>query len=333
MQNIIKKTISILSSTAVVLSSFAAITLSVPASAATVTLLGNDSTARTQVDTGSGFTVIDTNHPATSAGQITSFGYYASNVNPFSFVVVDSSNMVKYVSLSITPTASGANTYTPTSPVPVQTGDNLGVYFSSTGTIPFESTGALASGTATGSSVPTVGSTLVMAGYALRTYSFVGDGTTLTSVTVSPTTKTVNVGGTQQLTVNPLDQNNAAFVGATVSYASSNTAVATVSTSGLVTGVSVGTATVTVTATSGTTSVTATSVVTVNNTTGGGDDEEEDEHYDSNRQLHESEDNSSTNSNTITTSNANNHYSSNDDNGRENQQQTNHKTENQKNDD
>jgi hypothetical protein len=145
---------------------------------AAVLTVGNDSAVRTQVDTASNFTVIDTNHSATANGQITSFGYYASNMNPFSFVVVDSANKVKYVSPLVTPSALGVNTYTPTSPVSVSTGDNLGVYFSMTGTIPFEFTGALASYTSFGVGSPTIGSTLSFLGNGNRTYSIVANGTT-----------------------------------------------------------------------------------------------------------------------------------------------------------
>ena len=267
MKDITKKTLSTISTIAVILSSFAIISFAAPVSAATVTMIGNDTTARTQVDANSNFTIVDTNHPATSAGQITSFGYYASNLNPFNFVLVDGSNVVQWISPTITPTAVGVNTYTPTSPVSIQTGWNVGLYFSSTGTIPFESTGATASYTAAASGIPTTGVALSVAGSSARTYSFAAYGTptpVLTTVTVSPTTETLNIGGTQQLTASPWDQSSNAFVGATLGYASNNTPVATVSSSGLITAVSAGTATITVTATSGTTVVTTTSAVTVN---------------------------------------------------------------------
>ena len=233
-------------------------------------VFGNDTTARTQLDLASNFTVVDTNHPATSAGTITSFGYYASNMNPFNFILVNSSGVVQWVSPTITPAATGMNTYTPTTSLAIQPGWNLGVYFSSTGTIPYENTGASASWTNVNTGMPSATMTLNYAGSGTRTYSFVayGSNTTsttpvLTSVTVSPSTKTMNIGGTQQLTISPMDQNSAAFSGATINYSSSNTVVATVSTSGMVTGVSAGSATITATATSGSTTVTGTSAVTV----------------------------------------------------------------------
>ena len=80
-----------------------------------------------------------------------------------------------------------------------------------------------------------------------------------TGVTISPTTASLTgVGATQQLTPT-VAPSNASIK--TVTYSSSNTAVATVDSSGLVTSTGVGTATITVTTTSG--SFTATCAVTV----------------------------------------------------------------------
>jgi uncharacterized protein YjdB len=78
------------------------------------------------------------------------------------------------------------------------------------------------------------------------------------SVTLSPATATLAVGASQQLTatVSPSNASNKA-----VSYTSSNTAVATVNSAGLVTAVAGGTATITVTTQSG--SKTASSTITV----------------------------------------------------------------------
>jgi uncharacterized protein YjdB len=83
----------------------------------------------------------------------------------------------------------------------------------------------------------------------------------LTSFTVTPVVAT---GNTLQLNVAPLDQNNLPFVGATNTFASDNTAIATVnSTTGLVTGVSAGTATIAITSVSGSTTVTGTVAVAI----------------------------------------------------------------------
>src|SRR5437016_2476181 len=82
------------------------------------------------------------------------------------------------------------------------------------------------------------------------------------SVTVSPTTASVTVGGTTPLTATPKDSNGTPLSGRTVTWVSSNTAVATVSTSGLVTGVAAGSATITATSEgkNGTSAITVTNV-------------------------------------------------------------------------
>jgi uncharacterized protein YjdB len=97
----------------------------------------------------------------------------------------------------------------------------------------------------------------------------------LTSVSVTPATSSVIVAGTSQLTASPKDQNGAAFVGATTTFSSGTPAVATVdSTSGLVTGVTVGTATITATTISGSVTVTGTATVTVTATSSNGGENE-----------------------------------------------------------
>lgn len=92
-----------------------------------------------------------------------------------------------------------------------------------------------------------------------------GQNVAVTGVTLSPATATLSVGGTLQLTatVAPSNANNKS-----VTYASNNTAVATVNSNGLVTAVSGGTATITVTTTDG--NKTATSSITVTTASGGG---------------------------------------------------------------
>lgn len=67
----------------------------------------------------------------------------------------------------------------------------------------------------------------------------------LTSITVALETPTMEVNGTQICTASGLDQNGAAFVGATYTWASNNTAVLTVDASGNVTAVGAGSTAVT----------------------------------------------------------------------------------------
>jgi hypothetical protein len=67
------------------------------------------------------------------------------------------------------------------------------------------------------------------------------------SVEVAPSSASVVVGGTVQLTATPKDANGQPLTGRTITWASNATGVATVSTTGLVTGVAAGSATVTAT--------------------------------------------------------------------------------------
>src|SRR5882762_2995554 len=81
------------------------------------------------------------------------------------------------------------------------------------------------------------------------------------SVTVSPAAASLTAGATTQLTATPQDANGTALSGRAVTWATSNVAAATVSASGLVTGVAAGSATITAT----TEGKSATSAVTVTN--------------------------------------------------------------------
>ena len=85
----------------------------------------------------------------------------------------------------------------------------------------------------------------------------------VTSVTVSPSTKTVSIGDTAQLTTTVLP---ADATDKTVTWSSSDNSVATVSANGLVTALAVGTATITATSNDDNT-IKGTCVVTVNNPT------------------------------------------------------------------
>jgi len=85
----------------------------------------------------------------------------------------------------------------------------------------------------------------------------------LTTVTVTPATASIAVGATSQLTAVVLDQKGAAFTGATLSYTSGTPANASVSATGLVTGVAPGTSIITVSAAAGSVTRTATATITV----------------------------------------------------------------------
>ena len=86
--------------------------------------------------------------------------------------------------------------------------------------------------------------------------------TPVASVTVTPASATIGTNGTVQLTATLKDANGNTLTGRTVAWTSSNTGAATVSGSGLVTGVAVGSATITATSEgkSGTSAISVTNV-------------------------------------------------------------------------
>lgn len=92
-----------------------------------------------------------------------------------------------------------------------------------------------------------------------------GTGVAVTSVSLSPTTASLNVGGTQQLTPTILPAN---ATNKSITYSSNNTTVATVNASGLITAVANGTATITVATVDG--NKTSTCLVSVTTASGGG---------------------------------------------------------------
>jgi len=91
---------------------------------------------------------------------------------------------------------------------------------------------------------------------------------TISSLVLSSTTPSVAVGSTMTLTATPEDSTGATvLVSSTLSFASSNTAVATVSSAGVITGVAAGTATISVTESESGKTATATATVTTSGTT------------------------------------------------------------------
>jgi hypothetical protein len=134
--------------------------------------VGNDTSLRPITDTRANFVVVDTNKPSTFNGVLHKFKYYATTKNPFRFLVVDSSSSIKWVSNQITPAVIGLNSFTPTTPVKIKPGWNVGIYFASTGTIPFEYSGKPANYTNGGYGVPVKGNTLSFEGSSNRIYSF-----------------------------------------------------------------------------------------------------------------------------------------------------------------
>jgi hypothetical protein len=154
--------------------------LILPALASAASLaVGNSAVSRANTDTYSNFTIIDTNVPVSANGVLDTFTYYAANLNSFEFVLVDSSNVVKYVSPVVTPIATGLQTYSAS--VLVEAGWNLGVHFDATGTIPFDYAGAPATYTPNNDGMPVVGDVLSVEGTSNRVYSWGATGTAVPS--------------------------------------------------------------------------------------------------------------------------------------------------------
>jgi hypothetical protein len=93
----------------------------------------------------SNIAVVDDTNTIPRNGKVTGFQYFARNTNPFHFMLVDESDIVRWVSSAIIPGGltsanfkAGVYTYTPPSPIPVQSGWSIGVYLMSEGTIPFD---------------------------------------------------------------------------------------------------------------------------------------------------------------------------------------------------
>ena len=183
----------------------AVFTLASSALASSLTV-GNSSTNRASADSYANFTVVDTNNPATATGTLSAFSYYATSTSSFEFVLVNSSNVVQWVSPIITPPALGLNSWLPVTPINVQAGWNLGVHFDATGTIPFDSSGALAAYTPNGNGLPLASSTLTIEGTTNRTYSFsaTGETTPVTPILSLPVVTTVIQDGSNTATTSVL---------------------------------------------------------------------------------------------------------------------------------
>ena len=139
--------------------------------------VGNDYLERVITDSYSNFTIIDTNNSSSYLGLLETFSYYAANTNIFRFVLVDEINVVKWVSDEIIPPGIGAQSWPSLTPVYVEPDWNLGLYFASTGTVPFEYAGDPAWYKPNNSGLPAVGETLLpYQGSSNRIYSFIATG-------------------------------------------------------------------------------------------------------------------------------------------------------------
>jgi uncharacterized protein YjdB len=126
------------------------------------------------------------------------------------------------------------------------------------------STGVV-TGVAAGSATITAGSSGVSGTSAITVTAGPPPPPVVTTVTVAPTSASVVAGATTTLQATVKDQNGNAMTGQTVTWSTNNAAAATVSSSGVVTGVAAGSATITATSSGkiGTSSITVTAVAPV----------------------------------------------------------------------
>src|SRR5580658_9142053 len=111
------------------------------------------------------------------------------------------------------------------------------------GTATISSPGGLATGVAAGTSIITASSGTITGTAVLN----VTAAPTLTSIAVTPATATIDIGGTQQYTATGTYSDGSMKTLTTETWNSSTTATATISTSGLATGLALGTTTITAT--------------------------------------------------------------------------------------
>src|SRR5947207_1139000 len=121
-------------------------------------------------------------------------------------------------------------------------GDRVGTWGSSAASVATVTSGGLVTGVAAGTATMTATSG-GKSGTSAITVTFVPVAT----VTVTPASANLAVGQTVQLTATTKDANGNPLSGRTITWSSSNTAVATVTTSGSVKGVTAGSATITAT--------------------------------------------------------------------------------------
>jgi hypothetical protein len=133
---------------------------------------GNTTTNGAVLDTRTSFVVVDTNVPITGSGILTSWSFYAGAVGTVTLDIVRGT-LVVAESAPVTVGAADVGTVVTTAlpNLAVLGGDNVGLYFTGAGVVPFDYSVAAAAYTAVLSANPAVGETLVIDGYSPRTYS------------------------------------------------------------------------------------------------------------------------------------------------------------------
>src|SRR3989442_540148 len=210
-----------------------------------------------------------------TGGAISSSGLYTAGSAPGGYVVRASAvgitgqailavNNASVASVVVSPASANMSVggTTQLSATPKDAAGNvlagrLVTWTSSSSAIATVSAGGLVSGAAVGSATITATSEGQSASATITVANL-----PVASVLVSPTAPNAYVGGSVQLTATPKDANGNPLSGRAVSWTTSNSAVATVSAGGLVTGLVVGSATITATSEgqSGTAAVTVSTV-------------------------------------------------------------------------
>lgn len=165
-----------------VVAALLALVVGAPVGATTAISGGNTVISRAYLDSYSNFVIVDTNNPISGAGMLTSWSFWAGATSGVQLVVVrNSGGTVSVVgeSVMVTPSLAQLGTVvtSPLSPaIAVRAGDEVGLYFASTGVVPFD---GIANGGTSGTVLytingygdPSVGAALTFEGAVDRMYS------------------------------------------------------------------------------------------------------------------------------------------------------------------
>ncbi len=179
-----------------------------PVGAADGYLAGNDAISRANTDSRTNFYLVDQNNPFDFDSMVTEWNIYASRSRTVGFMIyryASSTWSVVYNGTSDlkTPTVGEINTYTLTTPVAVQAGDFVGLYFGAqAGAVPYEVVGAYLLPDMSGTVLFTDsgGGPTAFTGSSNRTYSVNAEGVIIVSSIIATPTDGVNPVATPAIT-------------------------------------------------------------------------------------------------------------------------------------
>jgi hypothetical protein len=160
---------------------------------------GNAAITRAFNDVPTDFSVIDLNTPISGAGQITQWQIFAANTNAVALLLYHPAGGGVYNLLGQSPQATpvaGVNNFTLTTPITVQAGDVVGLFFPGTASVPFDLTGPLLLGNLTGSALLTATGTgiSIPTNSSQRVYSVNVTGNLISATPVPPSVMLTLVG-------------------------------------------------------------------------------------------------------------------------------------------